>query len=185
MRKNNLLAMILVATCLMPLFGKKAAAQESSSKPATEVPEPGHAYRVDFLISEMEEGKKINSRQYALNLNAGDNDEMKIGTRVPVEVKQGEIQYLDVGTALWCRLRDRGWPNSSWLGNDVMLNLKAEISNFAMPDQQSSSMRPAIRQMKIEGSTIAAVGKQVVVGVVDDPNSKRQFQLEVTVSKLK
>jgi hypothetical protein len=32
---------------------------------------------------------------------------------------------------------------------------------------------------------VALPGKSTVVGVVDDPNSKRQFQLEVTVSKLK
>lgn len=193
MRKNKLLAMILVAACLTPLVGMNAAAQESATKPASDALVPGHAYRVDFMISELEDGKKINTRQYALNLNSGESDELKIGTRVPVEVKQGEIQYLDVGTNIWCRLRDsqnsapseHGLKELSWLGNDVMLNLKVELSNFALPDQQGDRMRPAIRQMKIESSTIAIVGKQMVVGIVDDPNSKRQFQLEATVSRLK
>ena len=46
-------------------------------------------------------------------------------------------------------------------------------------------MRPTIRQMKIESSTVATVGKPMVIGSVDDPNSKRQFQLEVTVTKLR
>ena len=145
------------------------------------------------MISEIEDGKKINSRQYALNLNAGESNQLKVGTRVPVEIKQGEIQYLDVGTSIWCRLRDRGnrEPSDrglrelSWLGNDVMVNVNTEISNFAVPDQQGTSLRPAIRQMKIESSTIAIVGKQMVVGSVDDPNSKRQFQLEMVVTKLK
>ena len=183
MRKKNLFVMILVSAMMMPL-GPSLTAQESGSKPSAEAPEPGHAYRVDFLITELEDGKKINSRAYALNLNAGENDEIKIGTRVPVEVKQGEIQYLDLGTSIWCRLRDR--RDVSWLGgNDVMLNLSAEVSNFAVPDQQGGSMRPVTRQMKIQASTIAIVGKQMVVGVVDDPNSKRQFQLEVTVTRLK
>ena len=169
-----------------------ARAQDSAPK-AAEPQEPGHAYRADFVISEMEDGKKINARQYALNLNAGESNQLKVGTRVPVEVKQSEIQYLDVGTSVWCRLRDRsnGQPTEhglrelAWLGNDVMLNLSAEISNFAVPDQQGQTMRPAIRQMKIESSTIAVVGKQMVVGIVDDPNSKRQFQLEVMVTRLK
>ena len=183
MRRNCLLAAILISFCLTPLSFKSATAQESSSKPAAQAPEPGHAYRADFLISELEDGKKINTRQYALNLNSGDGDELKIGTRVPVEVKQSEIQYLDVGTTIWCRLRDR--KDVSWLANDVMLNVKAESSNFALPDPQGDRMRPAIRQMQIGASTIAIVGKQMVVGVVDDPNSKRQFQLEVTVTRLK
>lgn len=179
---------------MMELTILPGRAQDAGApKLAAEAPEPGHAYRVDFLISELEDGKKINTRQYALNLNSGEGDELKIGTRVPVEVKQGEIQYLDVGTSIWCRLRDsrnsapseHGLKELSWLGNDVMLNLKAEITNFALPDPQGDRMRPAIRGMKIESSTIAIVGKQMVVGVVDDPNSKRQYQLEVTVTRLK
>src|ERR1700741_5282079 len=105
MRKNSLLAMILTAA-LIPLLLTSAPGQEPSNKPAAEGAEPGHAYRIDFLLSEIEDGKKINTRQYALKLNSGESNELKIGTRVPVEVKQGEIQYLDVGTNIWCRLRD-------------------------------------------------------------------------------
>jgi hypothetical protein len=182
MRKNFMLAVILIAVSMTTLAGKVAVAQESP-KPAAEAVEAGHSYRIDFLISELEDGKKINTRQYTLNLNNSEQDELKIGTRVPVEVKQGEIQYLDVGTSIWSRLRDR--KDIAWLGNDVMLNVRAEISNFALPDQQGDRMRPAIRQIKIDSGTIAMVGKQMVVGVVDDPNSKRQFQLEVTVTRLK
>jgi hypothetical protein len=162
----------------LPISDQEAPAAKAESS------EPGHAYRVDFVVSELEDGRKINARAYALNLNAGEQDELKIGTRVPVEVKQGEIQYLDVGTSIWCRLRDR--RDVGWLANDVMLNVRSEISGFALPDQQAAqSTRPAIRQMKIDSSTIAIVGKQMVVGVVDDPNSKRQFQLELMVTRLR
>jgi hypothetical protein len=42
-----------------------------------------------------------------------------------------------------------------------------------------------VRQFKINASTLALPGKPMVVGSVDDPNSKRQFQLEVTVTKLR
>ena len=181
---------IILILGLTVVHGK---AQDAASPKAADAIEPRHAYRVDFVLTEIEDGKKINSRQFALNLNGGESDQLKVGTRVPVEVKQGEIQYLDVGTNIWCRLRDRsnseplehGLRDLSWLGNDVMLNVTAEVSNFAVPDQQGASMRPAIRQMKVEGSTIAVVGKQMVVGSVDDPNSKRQYQLELTVTRLK
>ncbi len=65
------------------------------------------------------------------------------------------------------------------------LSLGSEISNFAVPDQQAQNVMPLLRQLKIEGSTVAQLGKPLVVGSVDDPNSKRQFQLEVMVSKLR
>ena len=173
----------MVLAALVSLAGlERGLAQDA--KPATEATEPGHAYRLDFTVSELEEGKKINTRQYSMNLNAGDQSEIKIGTRVPVEVKQGEIQYLDVGTSIWCRLRDRA-DHIAWLSDDVMLNVRSDLSNFAIPDQQGQSIRPAIRQMKIDSSAIASPGKSTVIGAVDDPNSKRQFQLEVVVTKLK
>ena len=110
-----------------------------------------------------------------MNLNAEESDEIKIGTRVPVDtnIKQGEYQYIDVGTSIWCRLEER--PNG------LSIAVRAEISNFAMPDQT----RPIIRQLSIKASTLAQLGKPMVVGSVDDPNSKRTFQLEVTVTKLK
>jgi hypothetical protein len=117
------------------------------------------------------------TRQYSMNLNADDANEIKIGTRVPVEAKQGEFQYLDVGTNIWCRIGERA--------NGLPLSVRAEISNFALPDQQTQNSHPVLRQLSIRASTLAQLGKPMVVGSVDDPNSKRQFQLEVTVTKLK
>ena len=139
---------------------------------------PVHAYRLDFSVNELEDGKKINSRQYSLNLNADDANEIKIGTRVPVEAGHEQFNYMDVGTSIWCRIGER--PDG------VPLQVRAEISNFAIPDQASGhESRPTIRQFKINASTLALLGKPMVVGSVDDPNSKREFQLEVTVTKLK
>jgi len=148
-----------------------AAAAERAAKPV-------HAYRLDFSVNELEDGKKINTRQYSLNLNADDANEIKIGTRVPVDSGQGQFQYLDVGTNIWCRIGER--PDG------IPLAVRAEISHFAIPEQiPEHEGRPVIRQLKINSSTLALLGKPMIVGSVDDPNSKRQFQLEVTVNKLR
>ena len=173
-----LIAVLMLAPALI-----RATAQDSDASKKSDSPEPGHSYRLDFTISELEDGKKINSRQYSINMKSGDQNEIKIGTRVPVDTKQGEFQYLDVGTSIWCRLRDRA--DVAWLANDVMLQVRSDLSNFAIPDQQAQSMRPIIRQVKIDSSAIATVGKPMVVASADDPNSKRQFQLEVMVTRLK
>ncbi len=184
MLKKIRLAGVLIALFLCIQVATRAKAQDAvPPKHGGDNSEPGHSYRLDFTINELEEGKKINSRQYSMNLNSGDQNEIKIGTRVPVEVKQGEIQYLDVGTNIWCRLRDR--VDISWLANDLMLNVRSDLSNFAIADQQGQSTRPVIRQVKIDSSAIASTGKSTVIGAVDDPNSKRQFQLEVTVTRVK
>jgi 3D (Asp-Asp-Asp) domain-containing protein len=173
--------MIVAAALILPLtaggIGKASAQDSNTSKTAPETEKTVNAYRLDFSVNEFEEAKKINTRQYSMNLNADDANEIKIGTRVPVESKQGEFQYLDVGTNIWCRIGERA--------NGLPLSVRAEISNFAMPDQQREQARPVLRQLSIRASTVAQLGKPMVVGSVDDPNSRRQFQLEVTVSKLK
>jgi len=175
MFKKMIAAAALTLTLIAGSGFKKASAQDSKSTPEAE--KAVNAYRLDFSVNELEDGKKMNSRQYSMNLNADDANEIKIGTRVPVEAKQGEFQYLDVGTNIWCRIAERA--------NGLPLSVRAEVSNFAMPDQQTQQARPVLRQLSIKASTVAQLGKPMVVGSVDDPNSKRQFQLEVTVTKLK
>jgi len=183
MLKNGALA---TALALMLLTGATeiASAQESGAPKTEQKSEKMQtAYRLDFSVNEMEDGKRINTRQYSMNSRSGDGNEIKIGTRVPVDSKEGQVQYLDVGTNIWCRLRDQ--TDVTGLSGSVLLNVRAEITNFAIPEQQGQQVRPVLRQLKIEASTVDLPGKSVIVGSVDDPNSKRQFQLEVTVTKLR
>jgi len=165
---------------------QEAAPSKSSAQaePATDAkqkssePKPVEAYNLDFSINELEDGKKINSRQYSLKLNTNDSNEIKIGTRVPVEAKEGEFQYLDVGTNIWAQMREQR--------GQTELVVRAEVSNFAIPEQgEKRDPHPALRQLKISGSTLLPMAKTMVMDSVDDPNSKRTFQIEVTATKLK
>jgi len=136
------------------------------------------AYRLDFSLYELEDGKKVNTRQYSMSLIQGVQwQELKIGTRVPVEMKQGEVEYLDVGTNISARLQETK--------SVLDLEVRADLSNFAAPDQAAKTSMPVLRQLRISGATLVSTGKPIVIGVVDDPNSKRQFQLEVTATRLK
>jgi hypothetical protein len=155
---------------------RAAMAQEKT--PSANTDNALTAYRLDFSLHELEDGKRINTRQYSMSLIQGVQwQELKIGTRVPVEMKQGEVQYLDVGTNISARLQE--------VKSVLDLEVRADLSNFAVPDQASKTTMPVLRQLRISGATIVITGKPVVIGVVDDPNSRRQFQLEVTATKLK
>lgn len=149
--------------------------QHSSAKP-TEAERPMTPYRAEFAISELQDGKKINSRHYSMLLNVGDWNDIKIGTKVPVATGQGTMfQYMDVGTSIRCKLMESG--------NEVAVDVRSDFSNFSSPEEARSS-QPTIRQVSIEGNTVVSSGKPVVIGVVDDPSSDRQFQLDATVTKL-
>jgi hypothetical protein len=178
MLKKTVLGLGVALAVVFSLVPHSATAQESTtakaeSQDAAKTPQP---YRLDFSVNELEDGKKINSRQYSMNLNANDANDLKIGTRVPVEAAHEQFQYMDIGTNIWARLSDQRGP--------LEMSVRAEISNFATPEGGSSS-RPIVRQFKINASTVVQLGKPMVVGSVDDPASKRQFQLQVTVTKLR
>jgi hypothetical protein len=163
-----------------PTRGTASALPGVSGAPGNK---PVHPYRVDFSINELEGERKINARHYSMNLNSGDWNAIKIGTRVPVVTEtlpnhseSAQFQYLDVGTHINCKLEERG--------DELALEVHSDFSNLASASDQHSP-QPIIRQININGSTFAAPGKPIAIGAVDDPNSNRMFQLEVTVTRLK
>jgi hypothetical protein len=187
MRKKAIVVSLLAVTMALCAGIKPAVAQDSSHK-ADPAEKPVHAYRLDFSLNELEAEKKINSRHYSISLDVpGDRQEVKIGNRVPVATGatptsgtvSTQFQYLDVGTHIWCSLKDRS--------DELELQAGAEISNIdAAPRPDSNGIsNPVIRQIKMEGSTVLAPGKPTIIGSADDPTSDRRFQLEVTVTKLK
>jgi hypothetical protein len=190
MFKKTVVAAVLILTLFAGGHLRKALAQDSSAGKETHDPPKTataseqterpltSAYRLDFSVNEIEDGKKINTRQYSTNLKGNDNGDIKIGTRVPAEGKNGEFEYLDVGTSIQSQMHERR--------DQLELFVHAEISNFAIPDQaQSNTSHPVLRELNISASTLVLLGKPMLLGSVDDPNSKRQFQLEATVTKLR
>ncbi|HEV3513325.1 MAG TPA: hypothetical protein VGS05_16570 [Candidatus Sulfotelmatobacter sp.] len=191
-RKTVLLVVIL--TVISSLGLRRIQAQENNAPKPPEQRKPVPAYHLDFALNELEDGKKINTRQYAMDLLAvrqtdpsyirdmGDNyKSLKIGTRVPVETEQGKVEYMDIGTSISCRMREDEMGLS--------LEARAEISSL-IPRSQADAYRPntvdpILRQVSIQSATAITPGKLTALGTVDDPDSKRQFQLEVTVTKLR
>lgn len=177
-----------VVVCLVCCAGSRTHAQETSNEAKSAKPKIIQAYRLDFSFSEIEEDKKINTRHYSMNLTSDNSNEIKIGTRVPVTTFVNnkdsgagtQFQYIDVGTNIWAQLKPI--PNS----DEQELVVRSEISNLDLSPQSGKSLdAPVIRQIKISGSTLLTEGKPLLVGSMDDPTSKRQFQLEVTVTKLR
>ena len=180
----------VLAMVVFLLWGelRVAQAQEQSADAKSGKPTLVQPYRLDFSFNELEGDKKINTRHYSMNLTSNLPHEIKIGSRVPVVAGPTsksenfpQFQYLDVGTKIWAQLRPTG--NS----NEEELIVRSEVSNVDLTGEggDASRIAPVIRQINIDGSTVVTVGKPLLIGSMDDPNSKRQFQLEVTVTRLK
>jgi hypothetical protein len=163
---------------------QEAAKESSSGLMKSKQVQP---YRLDYSFNEVADGKIVNTRHYSMNLTSGNSNEIKIGTRVPVAVASSpsaptsmQYQYLDVGTSIWSQLREHS--------DELTLAVRAEVSNLDVGTSAPGgtlALPPVVRQIKIDGETLLVVGKPIVIGSVDDPNSKRQFQLEVTITKLR
>jgi hypothetical protein len=188
MHQKIIAALLIVFAAALGLDRGKAWAQDNS---LSTVP----AYHLDFTLVELEDGKKINSRQYAMDsiaerpTNVGrDGDfgaggkEIKIGTRVPVETEQGKVEYVDIGTRIWNKLV---LNNDGQLLSDVRAEVSSLVPRTDTDVYRPSSHNPILRQLSIQSSTAITVGKPTSLGTVEDPDSKRQFQLEMTVTKLR
>jgi len=187
--RKILAVLVAAATLGIGFESRPAQAQEGSKEgspaTATKAKPPLQPYRLDFSFNEVLDGKIVNTRHYSMSLSGtGEPSTIKIGTRVPVTSGSSgpgtaniQYQYIDVGTDLFAQLREHG--------DDWQLVVKGEVSNLDMEAAHPGELAPVIRQIKINGDTLLVVGKPILIGSVDDPNSKRTFQLEVTVTKLR
>jgi hypothetical protein len=181
--------MTAVILCMLCCGASLTRAQEASSEAKPAKAKVVQAYRLDFSFNELEGDKKINTRHYSMNLTSDQPNEVKIGSRFPVTTFMNnkdsgagnQIQYIDVGTNIWANVK----PIAD--SDEQELVVRSEMSNLDVnpPNGTGLNADPVIRQIKMSGSTLLTEGKPLILGSMDDPTSKREFQLEVTVTKLR
>lgn len=175
-----LAAALSTVSLVTPAWAQEPNAARQSASPQVEA--GSHAYRLDYTLAELENGKRVDSRHYSMDVGGGDQAQrsighVEIGTRVPIESKSdGTVQYMDVGTKITGALYMRGGIE--------LLDTSCDISSVA-PEQTNTSGRPVLRTLQVNNVMPLVQGKSLLVGTADDPNSNREFQLEVTVTELK
>ena len=91
---------VLAAIAFAVLVPAPARADE---KPAP----PRSTFRLDYALYEVEGGKRANERAFTLTVNEGSHGQLRGGTRVPVNVGDKGIQYMDVGLKISGRVLER------------------------------------------------------------------------------
>lgn len=139
---------------------------------------PRSSFRLDYVLYELEGGKRSNERAFTLTVNEASQGQLRSGTRVPVNVGDKGIQYMDVGLKMSGRVLERD--------GDLTLESDIEMSTFAMPEQAAEGRgNPVVRTVSETVSTRPVLGKPAVVSSLDDLNSRKRLQVEVTVTRLK
>lgn len=137
-------------------------------------------FHLDFVVKELESGKVINARAYAMTISTGDVGGFMIRTGNKVPVPTGSpgsaYTYIDVGVNIDCR-------SAHEVQDQLAMNIGAEISSALT--EPSSASHPIIRQTKWSSTVIVPLRKSTVVFSSDDPTTKRQTQLELMATPIK
>lgn len=161
---------------LLAAFSLCAAAR--GEEPSARSERPRSTFRLDYVLYELEGGKRANERAFTLTVNEGSHGQIRSGTRVPVTVGDKGVQYMDVGLKISGRVVERD--------GDLTLETEIELSTFAMPEQAAEARgNPVVRTVNQSLSTRPALGKAALVSSLDDLNSKKRLQVEVTVTRLR
>ena len=179
-----LLRFLFVLTSLSLLQAQDATPRkdvEPAHRPQTKV------FKVSYSIYELEDGKKVNERSYMLPVRtAGDNaprsSTLRVGTRVPITTKEttqgSEFTYLDVGMDIECDVTEQSDKFIVFTGLEI---------NYIVtgPNAEPRALStPVLRLIKERSTTLVSPGKPTLVTSIDDINSKKRVQVEVTVTRI-
>ncbi len=154
-------------------------AQEPANKPpeTPRAPEITAAYRLDYVIAELENGKKVNTRTYTLMIDESGEASTRMGMRGPVQGEKGPT-YIDIGLRIDAKLRPR-------TGDVLWLSTRFEVSSLADQSSYVSGAAPPLRNVEFSTATTLTPGKSVVLSAGDELTSQKRFELSVTVSKIR
>ena len=164
-------AIAVVAFCLA-LIPTSATAQQD-----TKAPKPITAYRLEFSVRELENGKRLNSRNYMMMAEDNSFARIRVGNKVPYQVADKQYQYNNIGMNIDCR------PHEQQEG--VALDVTVDISSVAPPSETAPSYNPVFRSSRSEVQTVVAFGKPTLITSLDDVESNRRYEIEVTATKVK
>lgn len=141
-------------------------------------------YRLIYTIAEMDNGKRIGIQHFSMVVVSGGRTTLKQGSKVPVvtgtynsgsSTSQSQFTYLDVGMAFDASLDE--------FVDGVRLRTKVEQSSVA--DSTMGAQDPIVRQTVLEGTSILAQGKPLILGSLDIPGSTRHLDVEVVLEAVR
>jgi hypothetical protein len=166
-----------MAFCL-PLIPNPASAQQEKGKEAAATGQkPVAAYRIEFNVREIEDGKRLNSRNYMMVVEDGNWGKIRLGNRVPYKSTESQFQYQDVGMNIDCRPHERE--------DSVALAIHVDFSSLAPQTETPPTFNPVVRTERTEVDSIVTPGKPTLVASMDDVVTNRRYEIEVTATKVK
>ena len=109
-----------------------------------------------------------------------DNDEwarIRVGNNVPYKTAQDKYDYHTLGMSIDCHPREHE--------GSVDLVIRASFSSLAPASEVSSTFNPIFRTNSSDVQSLLDLGKPTIVATMDDVDSNRRYEIEVTATKVK
>jgi type II secretory pathway component GspD/PulD (secretin) len=143
-------------------------------------------YRLTYTIAESEGGKRIGVQHFTMIVVSGGRTTLKQGSKVPVVTgsystgtngTQTQMTYLDIGMNFDASLDE--------FVDGVRLRTKVEQSSISEEKSSVGAQDPIVRQTVLEGTSILAQGKSLMLGSIDIPGSTRHLEIEVMLEAVR
>jgi hypothetical protein len=180
---KSFLKIILVLTLAPAMFCQSPSKTTSDQPAKRDMAEPENYYKLNFAIFELEDGKRTNQREYSMILKSNDGrpTSVRASTRVPIASQEKQIQYIDAGLDIRC-------SSLKELATKIAVACDVSISNFVLPEQSPearNSVGPVLRSTRADYAwAVLALGKPNIFSTIDDVNSKKRIQIELTATKI-
>jgi hypothetical protein len=195
----KILARILFVLALTGTLLAQQPAKDASDQPAKDQPTKkevlagaegmtGNFFKLAIVMYELDDGKRTNQRDYMM-IGRTDNhpSSIKVATKVPITTlekgDEKQYTYTDVGLKINCSMKEQ-------VDRRLQLHCDIEISNFIRPEQIANATgnaglaAPFLRTTRTDSWALLTLGKPAILTTVDDINSTKRMQVEVTATKL-
>ncbi|HET8889780.1 MAG TPA: hypothetical protein VFQ41_12825 [Candidatus Angelobacter sp.] len=147
----------------------------------------GNFFKLALVIYELDDGKRTNQRDYMM-IGRTENlpSSIRVATRVPITTeekgKDKAYTYIDAGLNIRCSMKEQ-------VDRRLQFHCDIEMSSFVRPEQIASSGNnippaPVLRTTRTESWALLTLGKPAALTTVDDINSTKRMQIEVTATKI-
>ena len=156
-------------------------------------------YKLDYTVTELEDGKKLNTRTYSLMCENEASPQasrwgahLRVGSRVPIATGSSapaasngggpstvntQFQYIDIGMNIDANMNTMD-------DGGLTLASTVEMSSVAESGVAGTSTNPVIRQLRASTNSVLTPDKPIILSTADDVGSKRRFEVQVVATKV-
>lgn len=183
---SRLVLILALSANLFAQQAKENSDQSSKDQQKRESPDPAptfNFFKLSFVMYELEDGKRTNQRDYMMVLRTDNQpSSIRISTRVPLYTEEKKITYVDAGLTLRCDAKEQ--PDRR-----LQVHCDIEVSSFFRPDQPMGSSSvvptaPLLRSTHTYSWALLTLGKAIPLATVDDVNSTKRMQIELTATRV-